>query len=60
MSVLRRFANWVRTDYPGPKGPHIAWLALCGDRVLEVRRDTNGSVWAGWRGVGEGQWFRLG
>lgn len=58
MTLLRRFARWVRTDYPGPQGAHIALLALT-DRTLEVRKDADESVWIGWRGEARGKWVRL-
>jgi hypothetical protein len=72
MSLLRRFARWIRTDYPGPRGPHIALLALFPwtepeswgfaedpSLVLEVIRDEDDSIWIGWRGETRGEWVRL-
>ena len=59
MKILRRFTNWIRV-YPGPQGAHIALLALLStDRVIEIRKDDDGSVWIGWRDEDRGQWVRL-
>jgi hypothetical protein len=60
MSMLRRFSHWVRQDYPGPQGPHIALLALYGtDKVIEVRKDDDGTCWVGVKGTDTGTWVKL-